>query len=180
MPIDATLLIRPFNPSDASEYRALMLEGYELAADAFTSTPAERAAKPQAWWERRAQDPNGLGQAFGAFHDGALVGTVAVEYSARTKTRHKALVIGMYVSPTARGLGAGKALLQSAIEHARARPEVKVMTLTVTHGNAGATRLYESAGFQAFGLERMALFNGTEYMDKLHMQLMLRTTPTDE
>jgi RimJ/RimL family protein N-acetyltransferase len=180
MPTDHTLHIRPLDSSDASEYRALMLEGYELAFDAFTSTAAERAAKPLAWWENRAHDPKGLGQAFGAFHDGALVGTVAVEYSARTKTRHKALVIGMYVSPAARGLGAGKALLQAAIEHARARPEVKVMTLTVTHGNAGATRLYESAGFQAFGLERMAIFNGTEYMDKLHMQLMLRTTPTDE
>jgi RimJ/RimL family protein N-acetyltransferase len=175
MPTDSALHIRALVPSDASEYRALMLEGYELAADAFTSTPAERAAEPLAWWQRRIHDPNGLGQAFGAFHGGTLVGTVAIEYSAKPKTRHKALVIGMYVSSAQRGLGAGRALLQAAIDHASDRPEVKALTLTVTHGNAGATRLYESAGFTPFGLEPMAIFTGAEFKAKLHMQLMLGT-----
>lgn len=173
MPTDPTLHIRALTPSDAAEYRALMLEGYELATDAFTSTPAERSAEPLAWWQRRIHDPNNLGQAFGAFHGGALVGTVAIEYSAKPKTRHKALVIGMYVSAAQRGLGAGKALLQAAIDHASARAEVKVITLTVTHGNTAATRLYESAGFTTFGLEPMAIFTGAEYRAKLHMHLVL-------
>jgi len=173
MPTNPTLHIRALTPSDAAEYRALMLEGYELATDAFTSTPAERSAEPLAWWQHRIHDPNNLGQAFGAFHGGALVGTVAIEYSAKPKTRHKALVIGMYVSAAQRGLGAGRALLQEAIDHASARAEVKVITLTVTHGNAAATRLYESAGFTTFGLEPMAIFTGAEFKAKLHMQLML-------
>ena len=34
-------------------YRALMLEGYERHPDAFTSSAAERAAFPMAWWESR-------------------------------------------------------------------------------------------------------------------------------
>lgn len=100
---------------DAAPYRELMLEAYELAADAFTSTAGERAAEPESFWVHRIADPSGLGVAFGAFEDEELVGTVALEFSAKPKTRHKALVIGMYLTPAGRGRGAGRALLQTAI-----------------------------------------------------------------
>jgi hypothetical protein len=39
--------------ADAPRYRALMLHAYEVAADAFTSTPEERAAEPESWWVKR-------------------------------------------------------------------------------------------------------------------------------
>ena len=45
--------VAPLQPSDATRYRALMLEAYELAADAFTSTPQERAVETEAWWAKR-------------------------------------------------------------------------------------------------------------------------------
>ena len=165
--------IRTLAPSDAVEYRALMLDAYEFAVNAFTSTAAERANEPLAWWEGRIGNANGLSKVFGAFSSGALVGTVAIEYSAKPKTLHKAHVIGMYVSQAHRGHGAGKALLRALIEHASARIYVKVLTLTVTDGNAGATHLYESLGFQQFGLEQVAIFTGSEYKAKAHMQLNL-------
>jgi len=68
--------------SDAPRYRELMLHAYAAAADAFTSTPEERAAEPDSWWIKRIADPDGLSVALGAFHDGALVGTVTIEFSA--------------------------------------------------------------------------------------------------
>jgi hypothetical protein len=36
--------------SNVSAYRELMLEAYEHAADAFTTTAAERRAEPESWW----------------------------------------------------------------------------------------------------------------------------------
>ena len=165
--------VRTLDPSDALAYRALMLHGYESAADAFTSTTAERAAEPLDWWHKRICDPKGLSRAFGAFVDGALVGSVAIEFSAKSKTRHKALVVGMYVAEAHRHLGAGRALLQAAIAHARSRVGVKALVLTVTEGNAGALRLYQSAGFRQFGLEPMAIFTGIEYKAKAHLVLLL-------
>jgi|GEM_PF-5621972 len=42
----------------ASEYRRFMLYAYEHAADAFTSTPQERAAQPDSWWIKRIADPD--------------------------------------------------------------------------------------------------------------------------
>jgi ribosomal protein S18 acetylase RimI-like enzyme len=163
--------------SDAAAYRKLMLEAYELAPDAFTSTAAERAAESDSFWVRRLADPSGLSAAFGAFEGQQLVGTVALEFSARPKTRHKASVIGMYVSPEARGSGAGRALLEAALDHACQREVLLQLRLTVTEGNTPATRLYTSAGFQAFGLEPMAFLTPAGYQAKLHMWLPLQRNP---
>jgi RimJ/RimL family protein N-acetyltransferase len=166
--------VRPLEPSDAEAYRRLMLEGYELAADAFTTTAQERAAEPPTWWIQRIGSAQGPGLAFGAFHAGQLVGSVAIEFSEKEKTRHKALVVGMYVRPQARRTGAGSALVQALLAHAKARSQVNTVTLTVTDGNTAAIALYESFGFVRFGLEPMAIFTGTEYKAKVHMGLGLR------
>lgn len=159
--------------SDASRYRTLMLHAYESAADAFTSTPEERAAEPESWWVARIADPRGLSLAWGAFHDGDLIGTVTIEFSAKPKTRHKAHLIGMFVKESARGLGAGKALLQAALAAAAARPGMRVVTLTVTEGNRPALALYASGGFTAFGVEPMAIATPEGFRSKVHMWLDL-------
>jgi len=161
-------------PAHAVPYRALMLQAYEFAADAFTSTAEERAAEPEAFWVGRIADPRGLSAAFGAFEGGQLVGTVALELSAKPKTRHKALVIGMYVAPAARRTGAARALLAAAIEHARAVPHLLLLTLTVTEGNAPAVRLYRRAGFETFGVEPLAILTPSGFKAKVHMWLPLR------
>jgi ribosomal protein S18 acetylase RimI-like enzyme len=155
--------------SDVPRYRELMLHAYAAAPDAFVATPEERAAEPESWWLRRAADPKGLSVALGAFHEGNLVGTVTLEFSARPKTRHKAQLIGMFVHESCRGLGAGAALVQAALVNARTRPDVEVITLTVTQGNAFAIGLYERFGFRAFGTEPMAIATPTGYKAKVHM-----------
>lgn len=159
--------------SDVPRYRALMLHAYAAAADAFTSTPEERAAEPESWWISRLCDPKGLSQSFGAFVDGELAGTVTVEFSAKPKTKHKAHIIGMFVAESARGLGAGKALVHAALAAAAERPGVRVVTLTVTEGNAPAVGLYEACGFMSFGIEPMAIATPEGFKSKVHMWLEL-------
>jgi ribosomal protein S18 acetylase RimI-like enzyme len=161
------------NAADAPRYRALMLHAYAAAADAFTSTVEERAAEPESWWISRVADPKGLSQAFGAFDSDELVGTVTVEFAAKPKTRHKAHLIGMFVRESARGLGAGRALVNAALAAAASRPGVQVVTLTVTEGNAQAIALYESCGFESFGIEPMAIATPEGFKSKVHMWLRL-------
>jgi len=161
-------------PAHALPYRALMLQAYEHAADAFTSTAEERAAEPESFWVGRIADSRGLSAAFGAFSAGQLVGTVALEFSAKPKTRHKALVIGMFVAPAARRTGAARALLAAAIDHARARQHLLLLTLTVTEGNEPALNLYRRAGFETFGVEPLAILTPSGFKAKVHMWLPLR------
>ncbi len=153
----------------AQAYRALMLHGYEHAPDAFTSTPQERAAAPLSLWAGRLADPAGLQAVFGVHDGAALAGSVALLYSDREKTRHKAQLVAMYVLPQHRGQGLGRRLVDAAIGHARARKGLRTLTLTVTAGNRPAIALYEAAGFLAFGTEPLAVRTPRGYLDKVHM-----------
>lgn len=158
---------------DAARYKQLMLHAYEHAADAFTSTPEERAKEPDEWWFNRIAHPEGLTVAFGGFDEANLVGTVAVEFSSKPKTMHKALVVGMYVLPSYRGKGFARALLQAAVQFCVRRGGIRVMQLEVTQGNGPAVSLYESLGFVAYGLEPMAVLTPAGYKSKVHMWLHL-------
>jgi ribosomal protein S18 acetylase RimI-like enzyme len=164
--------------SDAAPYKALMLHAYEHAADAFTSTAEERAKEPDEWWIKRIAHPEGMTVAFGDFAGERLVGTVALEFSAKPKTKHKALVVGMYVLPASRGKGSARALLQAAIGFCKLREEIRVVQLEVTEGNTPAFSLYESLGFKAYGVEPMAVLTPADFRSKLHMWLRL-PSPAD-
>ena len=157
----------------AAQYRALILRGYEQEPDAFTATAAERADLPLTWWEQRIDGPNRDTIAFGAFDGEQLVGAVALEFSSRPKTRHKAHLIGMYLHEAWRGQGLGRQLIEFALSCAKQRRGVEVVTLTVTEGNGPAIALYEATGFRSFGLEPMAMRTPTGYKAKVHMWLAL-------
>jgi RimJ/RimL family protein N-acetyltransferase len=164
--------------SDAPLYRELMLEAYVKAADAFTSTAEERAREPLSWWEKRIASTEGLSESYGAFDEATLIGTVALEYSAKPKTKHSALVIGMYVRPAFRRSGAGLALIKAAVSAVGARPELQALRLTVTEGNEPAIRLYKSVGFVAWGIEPHAIRTEAGFRGKVHMSMVLRHAST--
>lgn len=163
--------------SHAVPYKALMLHAYEHAADAFTSTPEERAKETDEWWTTRIAHPQGLTVAFGALEEGRLVGTVALEFSAKPKTQHKALVVGMYVMPAARGQGLARILMQTAVQFCVRRGNIRAVQLEVTDGNLPAVALYQSLGFVAYGVEPMGLLTPTGFKSKVHMWLSLPAAP---
>jgi RimJ/RimL family protein N-acetyltransferase len=152
----------------AAAYRALMLEAYAREPEAFTSTPEERAALPMDWWERRlGTDSDSVG--IGAFDGDTLVGAIVLERESRHKTRHKASIVGMYVRAAHRGLGLGVRLMEAALDAARSQPQLRLLELTVSEGNASARALYERFGFRAFGTEPMAIAVDGRYIGKVHM-----------
>jgi GNAT superfamily N-acetyltransferase len=165
--------VSTLTPADVVAYRTLMLEAYEQAPDAFTTTAAERAAEPESWWVKRIGSADGLSTSFGAWKGSSLVGAVALEYSAKPKTRHSALVLGMYVRPQERGNAAGLALMKAAIAAASARSEILRLSLTVTEGNGPALRLYRSVGFVEWGIQPQAIRTDSGFKGKVHMSLAL-------
>ena len=165
--------IARLTPADAMAYKALLLHAYEHAADSFTSTPQERAFHPDDWRVHRIADPAGLSVVWGAFSEAGLVGTVSVEFSARTKTRHKALIVAMFVREEYRGQGVARELMRAAIQHGLAREGLSLLQLEVTQGNVCAERLYQSLGFQPFGVEPIAVLTADGYRAKVHMWLDL-------
>lgn len=80
---------------------------------------------------------------------GTLVGSIGV-HSTRARG---VLSLGMAVLPEFRGRGGGRALLEAALEHARAS-EAHKLELEVWPDNGPAIGLYASAGFEVEGVRR--------------------------
>jgi ribosomal protein S18 acetylase RimI-like enzyme len=115
------------------------------------------------------------GQAiFGYFSGADLSGMVGILRSAAVKRRHTCTVWGMYVAPRARERGAGRALLNAAVEQARRWPGVEQVQLTVSDTAAAARRLYERTGFRSWGREPAALRWRGRSVDDHHLVLDLR------
>lgn len=162
--------LRRLTPADAPAYRALMLQAYATAPDAFTATVAEREALPLGWWEARVSAaPDAAQLVVGAFDGGRLVGAAGLRFERRPRTRHKALLFGLTVDAGARGRGVARALTEAALEHARRSPETRVVQLRVMETNAPARRLYASLGFEAFGTEPLAVRMDDGFVAVVHM-----------
>ncbi|BCO26666.1 hypothetical protein MIZ03_1549 [Rhodoferax lithotrophicus] len=165
-------------PQHAAEYRALMLEAYARHPDAFTSSAAERAQLPVAWWEDRlatGEMPKEI--VFGCFTNGVLSGVAGLAFEKREKAKHKATLFGMYVPTQQRHRGLGSTLLATTLAYAKTRPGVLLVQLTVTEGNTAAQSLYERHGFMPFGLEPFAVAVDSGYVSKLHLWCPLESLP---
>ncbi|HYF19681.1 MAG TPA: GNAT family N-acetyltransferase [Ramlibacter sp.] len=160
--------LRRLTPADAVAYRELRLRALHEHPEAFTSSWDEDRHLALAASEQRLAS-----QAFwGAWEGGVLVGMVGLERRLRAKERHKGTVVGMYVPPGYAGRGVGMALLQALLAQARAEG-LRHLVLTVSEGNDAAQRLYERAGFRAFGIEPRAVLVGGRFLGKVHLQLAL-------
>lgn len=168
--------IRVLTPGDAVSYCTLRLRMLREHPEAFTSSFEEESLKPLAWVERRIAPGEEAPHNFllGAFSEAdALIGTVGFSVEVRMKQRHKGLLFGMYVAPEANSRGVGRSLLAACLDRARTVPGVEQINLTVTATNERALRLYEAAGFRAFGVEQRAIRVGGAYHAKAHMVLYL-------
>jgi len=171
-------LVRRLVADDADAYYSLRAEMLGNTPIAFLASPEDDFAKdPQAVREMIARGPEHC--IFGAFAP-SLQGAVGVLRERHTKASHKAHVWGVYVSPSLRGRGAGRALLQAAIEHARTLPGVLQLTLSVSEGTPAARGLYESLGFRVWGTEPDALrHEGVAYAEH-YMTLFLDAAARSE
>ncbi len=162
--------IRRLGPPDAAAYRALMLDSYAADPDAFTATVDEREPLPLSWWRARVSDAASPPEVvFSAVADDRLVGAAGLKFGSRPRTRHSAAIVGVAVRPSFRCCGVGRALIEAALEYARAAPEIVVVGISVLEPNAPARRLYEAAGFRAFGTEPFAVADGPGFVSVVHL-----------
>jgi GNAT superfamily N-acetyltransferase len=157
---------------DAPAVRALRREALEAHPLAFGAAPDEDRLRTLEG-AAEALGPADDRAVYGAFADGRLVGMAGLLREPRAKSRHMAIVWGMYVAPSFRGRGAGRRLLEAAITHARGWEGVVVVELSVTDDAPGALALYASAGFRAWGREPRSLCWEGRCVDQTFMTLDL-------
>jgi N-acetylglutamate synthase-like GNAT family acetyltransferase len=139
------ILIRPAVPADYVAIARITRDAY-LAAGHFESADhpymrqiqdvEERAAKATIWVAERA------GQIVGSVTL-AVAGEPYADIARSDELEFRMLV----VDPAVQRSGAGKAMVQAIIEHARSLPGIKAVALTTGPGWESAHSLYRKTGF---------------------------------
>jgi len=178
--VKAPYRLAPLEANDIDSYRQLRLEALRDAPTAFGSSyETEAGLRASHYRERLTRSPEN--HVLGAWSGGTLIGMAGFFREVTPKRRHIGSIWGMYVTPAARGQGLGRQLLVRIVDRARKIEGLEHILLTVVSDNEVARRLYESVGFETWGIEPAGLkVDGIDY-DEIHMLLDLRqaTVVTD-
>jgi RimJ/RimL family protein N-acetyltransferase len=169
---NGTLTIRPAREADAPAFHALRLEALKGHPTAFSADYEINAARPVSYWEKRLHKLGEGGMIYFATDQDGLVGTCGIHRGESSKTRHSALVWGVYVRPAWRGLGIADALIDACLAWGHAH-EVTVAKLSVSTNNMAAIRCYTRCGFTVYGVEPSALYYDSVMYDELLMARLL-------
>ena len=142
------MIVRRLRAGEAMLFKDVRLRALAEAPTSFGHTHAEISAKPDAYWEEMTASVTSRNVMFVAEADGRAVGMAfGVLQRDRPDVPHLG---GMWVDPTARKGGVGRALTTAVLDWARERGFQRI-GLWVTEGNAPAITLYERMGFTPTG-----------------------------
>lgn len=141
---------RRFAPDEWRLYRDLRLHALRESPDAFGSTHAHEVQRSESEWAARlsrgVHSPRDLPLLVEVSAEPCGLAWVRIEESA-PEIAH---LYQMWVAPTRRRQGAGRALLDAAVAWAHIAG-ARTMVLDVTTDNIEAVRLYERSGFSPIG-----------------------------
>jgi GNAT superfamily N-acetyltransferase len=143
--------VRRIRPDESDLLKRLRLASLSDAPEAFGERLSHAAELPDADWQamaRAASSGNRRAWFVAETSEPSVSGREAVGLvTARRRPPETCLLFSMWVDPTARGRGVGRALLD-AVEEWAAGWGAREIVLWVFESNTGAIRLYEKSGFQ--------------------------------
>ena len=163
-------MIRLLTATDAEAWWHLRLEALRNDSASFADSAEEHQPKTLDFAHERLGGDPAEKFILGYFDNGILCGNAGFYRSTHLKERHKGTIWGVYVRPVSRGKGVAKALMQEVICRARMIDGLEQILL-VASAHLPARKLYESLGFQAYGVEPRSLKIGTDYVDDVLMIL---------
>ena len=172
------MYIRILNEADAKKYQEVRLSALKNNPESFGSTyerELEFSYELVAERIKPAKDKFVLG----AFNDvNSLLGIVTFVREKERKFCHKGDVFGMYVKAEYRRLGLGRSLMNRLIKEAKKCGGLEQIRLTVVSNNDSAKKLYQSIGFEVYGVEKNAIKYHNQYFDEDLMVLYTNESRT--
>jgi ribosomal protein S18 acetylase RimI-like enzyme len=140
------LTVRRLRETDVELFRAVRLAALRDSPDAFGET---LEGAQQSDWQRRTVDGSVFSDraVYLAVADGMPVGMVFVKCAAPAE---HAFLGGMWVQPEFRRRGAGRLLVESALDFLRSAGQ-RQLSVWVTGGHTDVLKFYRTLGFQDTG-----------------------------
>lgn len=158
------ILLHEAQPAYAARFRELRLGALQDSPIAFSADYQRNLSQPLKYWEDMLTMQADESTIFLALQAGDLIGMTGIARGNSPKTRHAAMIWGVFVTPEWRGLHIAEELIRACFHWARARGIV-VARLGVAANNSSAVRCYERCGFKIYGTETRALFHEGNYYD---------------
>lgn len=171
--------IRELTSLDARIYRELRIQGLSEWPPAFGTPTEEEENKAITETERFLTGSNDR-RLFGAFANSNLIGIVRHSRYSGSNEGHRSYIAGLYVDPSHRGLGVGRALLEKCINESKSDGTIRRINLTVVSGQLAAIRLYESIGFVKCGTDYEAFSANGQFFDELLMTMPVKTNSSNK
>lgn len=159
-------------PAAAEAYHFVRLSALREQPPAFGSLPEDEPDLSETAI-RLAQSDNRC--FFGAFQNEQLVGIIRISRYSAPNEQHRAYLAGLYVLPSFRCHGCGRALIQAALSWAANTPNIRRVYLTVVTQQEAAIRLYQLLGFRTYGTEPETFSRGGQFYDEYLMALALNS-----
>ncbi len=169
------VMLREAKTADAAQFRELRLAALQDSPAAFSADYQTNLSQPAKYWEDRLTLQPDEAAIFLAASESNLIGMTGIVRGNSPKTKHDALIWGVYVRPEWRGLHIAEELINSCLEWAKAR-KIVLAKLGVVTVNQAAIRCYERCGFKNYGTEPRAIFYEGKYYDEYLMYRSLDGT----
>src|SRR5512136_2169888 len=164
------IIIRIATPEDADALFRLRVEALTIHPESFAAdVEMTKARGVEAWTNQiinETKDQTGIIIIAGA-EDG-LVGMTGVGRGHWPKTKHSAIIWGVYVTPAWRGLRIAGAIIDESIAWSREHG-ILVLKLGVVTTNQATIRCYQRSGFTIYGTEPKSNYYDGAYYDEYLM-----------
>lgn len=163
MPVE----IKKLDARALEDYKTIRLEALQTEPTVFSSNYEEEKAQRDDFHWLRLQ----LGAVYGAYDGPRIIGMAGVIRYREMKLQHKASIWGVYVSPAWRGQKVARRLMECAIDDLPA--DISQINIGVEAGNKAAKSLYQSLGFEEYGIEKGAFsHDGRLYHESLMVKFL--------
>ena len=164
-------MIRQLAVEDAAAYVALRRTMLLDTPWAFSASPeSDRGSSVESVVQSLARPGFAI---VGAFEPDGLAAVAGLNREDKPKRAHIAWIWGVYTAPRKRRHGLSRGVLSAVIEVARTWPGVACVQLSVSERSPEARALYESLGFEAWGVEPDAIRIDARSYAETHMRRKL-------
>ena len=159
-----SITVRLLAAEDFALFRSLRLEALTLEPQAFASSLSDWSRMTDEDWRTRLETID----VFVAFEGEEPAGLMGLGREQGSRTRHRGLLIMVYVRAIHRGQGIGDCLIEAVLDRARTKG-MRQVELAASAENPAALGLYRRHGFQTIGTIPAGILHEGREIDEVIM-----------